>query len=138
MQKKEKMHETVTAKKNNLEELLPIYFDANVQAKYFKEEATKIGDEIKKICLTENLSKGESGQFKFSVSKQVRSSFDEEVLLDCVKKLDPEVRKKVIKVKEYVDAEELEKAVYLGVIKPEEIKPAQIEKEVVALRVTKK
>lgn len=138
MQKKKTVSEKPQPKQNSLDELVPLYFDANVQAKHFKESATALGDEIKKICLTQNLNKGETGLFKFSVSKQVRSTFDEEVLLDCVKKLSPEVRQKVVKVKEYVDQNELEKAVYLGLVKPEEIKPAQIEKEVVALRVSKK
>lgn len=137
MPKKKANQEKPEPKKQNLEELVPLYYAANTQAKHFKESATELGDEIKKICLDKNLNKGEAGTFKFTVSKQVRATFDEEVLLDCVKKLNPEVRQKVVKVKEYVDQEELEKAVYLGLIKPEEIKPAQMEKEVVTLQVTK-
>ena len=124
--------------KQTLEELVPVYSYANEQSKKFKDIAAALGDEIKKICLEKNLTKGQVGEYKISVSKQIRSSFDAEVLLECANKLAPKVRKKIVKVKEYVDEQELEKAVFLGVIKPEDIKPAKIEKEVVALRVTRK
>lgn len=136
MQKKDQ--EQTEVKGQTLEELVPVYFNANEQSKRFKDAASMLGDEIKKICLEKNLTKGQVGEYKVSVSKQIRSSFDAEVLLECANKLAPEVRKKIVKVKEYVDEAELEKAVFLGVIKPEDIKPAQIEKEVVALRVTRK
>ena len=121
-----------------LDELVPLYYDANIQAKHFKESATQLGEQIKSICLTNNCLKGELlGQYKYTIVKQNRQTFDDEVLLECVKKLPADIAKKVIKVKEYVDPEELEKSVFLGEIKPEDIAAAQINKEVVALRVTK-
>lgn len=122
---------------SNLEELVPLYYDANIQAKHFKESATQLGEQIKLICLSNGALKGELGQYKYTISKQNRQSFDEEVLLECIKKLPKKISQTLIKVKEYVDPAELEKAVFMGIIKPEDIAAAQINKEVVALRVTK-
>ena len=120
-----------------LDELIPLYYDANTQAKHFKDSATQLGEQIKSICLTSGELKGEFGEYKYSVSKQLRQSLDEEVLLECVKKLPKKVAQSLIKVKEYVDESALEKALFTGVIKPEDVSAAQITKEVVALRVSK-
>lgn len=122
----------------SLNELIPLYYEANAQAKKFKETATALSEQIKEICLKDGLKKVELDGFKANVVIQNRSSFDDEVLLECVKKLDESVKTKIIRVKEYVDPQELEKAVFVGAVKPEEIKPAEIVKEVVTLRVTKK
>lgn len=121
-----------------LEELVPLYYDANLQAKNFKECASKIGEQIKNICLIGNIKKSEICGFKLNLVVQNRSSFDDEVLLECVRKLPESVQAKVIKIKEYVDPQELEKAVFIGIIKPQDIAQAQINKEVVTLRVAKK
>ena len=121
-----------------LDELVPLYFDANTQAKHFKESADELGKQIKSICLTSGELKGKLGQYSYAVSKQTRQTVDEEVLLECVKKLPKKVMQQIVKTKEYVDEKELEKAVFMGLVKPEELAPAQITKEVVALRVTKK
>lgn len=122
----------------NLEELVPLYYDANLQAKNFKECASKIGEQIKNICLNGDIKKKEIGGYKLSIVVQHRSSFDEEVLLECARKLPESVQAKLIKVKQYVDPQELEKALFTGLIKPEDVAPAQIDKEVVTLRVAKK
>ncbi len=124
-------------KTETLDELVPLYFDANAQAKHFKESATALGEQIKSICLASGDLKGEFGQYKYAVIKQNRQTLDEEVLLECVKKLPKKVVTQVVKTKEYVDPAALEKAVFLGLIKPEDIAAAQINKEVVSLRVTK-
>lgn len=120
-----------------LDELLPVYYNANNQAKYFKDSASMLGEQIKSICLSSGVLKGEAGAYKYTVSKQTRQSLDEEVLMECVKKLPKSISQKLIKVKEYIDPAELERAVFMGIVKPEDIAPAQINKEVVALRVTK-
>ena len=138
MPEQENQNQVENAKKENLEELVPLYYDANLQAKHFKENATKLGEQIKDICLNGNIKKSEVGSYKVNLVIQNRLSFDEEVLLNCVLKLPESVQAKVIKTKQYVDPQELEKAVFTGVIKPEDIAPAQIHKEVVTLRVTKK
>jgi len=124
-------------KTETLDELVPLYYDANTQAKHFKESAAALGEQIKGICLSSGDLKGELGQYKYSVIKQVRQTLDDEVLLECVKKLPKKVSAGLIKVKEYVDPAALEKAVFLGLVKPQDIAAAQINKEVVALRVTK-
>ena len=131
------MQEKAEQKEMKLDELIPLYYHANTQAKYFKDSATVLGDQIKTICLSSGELKGDAGQYKYSITKQNRQTLDEELLLQCVKKLPKKVVTQVVKVKEYVDPAALEKAVFLGLIKPEDIAPAQINKEVVALRVTK-
>ena len=125
-------------KNENIEELVPLYYDANVQAKHFKESADNLGKQIKDYCLKNNIKKGEYGALKMSIIVQNRSYLDEEVLLECLLKLPESVQAKVIKTKQYVDPQELEKALFTGVIKPEEVAPAQVNKEVVTLRVSKK
>ena len=134
-QKETKLQET---KNENIEELVPLYYDANVQAKHFKESADTLGKQIKDYCLKNNIKKGEYGSLKMSIVVQNRTFFDDEVLLECIHKLPESVQAKVIKVKEYVDPQELEKAVFMDIIKPQDIAQAQINKEVVTLRVAKK
>lgn len=121
-----------------LEELVPLYYDFKTNAKLYKENAEKLNEQIKKLCDEQNVSKGEFGEFKFSIVKQNKSSFDEDILLECALKLPESVQAKIVKVKQFVDEEELEKAVFLGLVDPEAFKVAQIAKEVVTLRVTKK
>lgn len=135
-QKEQKMSQPYEG--DSLEELVPLYHDANLQAKHFKESAAKVGEQIKNICLSGDIKKKEIGGYKLSIVVQHRSSFDEEVLLECTRKLPERVQAKLIKVKQYVDPQELEKALFMGVIKPEDVAPAQIDKEVVTLRVAKK
>ena len=104
-------------------------------------------DDYKKICDEENkqikelMEEGsyEAGGWKATKSVTTRDSMNEEKLLDVLKK-SGFTQTSIIKTKEYVDMDELESAIYNGLIEKDvlmKIDKCRESKEVVTLRISK-
>ena len=104
-------------------------------------------DDYKKICDEENkqikdmMEEGsyEAGGWKATKSVTTRDSMNEDKLLDVLKKAGF-TQTSIIKTKEYVDMDELESAIYNGLIEKDillEIDKCRESKEVVTLRISK-
>ena len=104
-------------------------------------------DDYKKICDEENkqikelMEEGsyEVGGWKATKSVTTRDSMNEEKLLDVLKK-SGFTQTSIIKTKEYVDMDELESAIYNGLIEKDvlmKIDKCRESKEVVTLRISK-
>lgn len=104
-------------------------------------------DDYKKICDEENkqikdmMEEGsyEAGGWKATKSVTTRDSMNEDKLLDVLKKAGF-TQTSIIKTKEYVDIDELESAIYNGLIEKDillEIDKCRESKEVVTLRISK-
>lgn len=120
----------------SLDELIPQY-----------AENKGILDDYKKICDDENkkikelMDEGsyEAGGWKATKTVQQRESMNEDKLLDILKKAGF-AQTSLIKTKEYVDMDELESAIYKGLLDEDmlmQIDKCRESKEVVTLRISR-
>lgn len=128
----------------NLNELIPQYASNKAELDSYKKICDKENAQIKEIMLSEKLDICEAGGYKATCTVSVRESMNEEKLLEIYHKNEALIWKLqdlgVIKTKEYVDFDMLEKAIYDEIIPKEmllEMDKAKESKEVVTLRVSK-
>ena len=124
-------------KLNDLDTLIPRYAENKTVLEYYKEICDKENAEIKAIMKDFAVQHYEAKDYKASYSVSTRETMKEDVLLEIAHHYGiPEI----VKTKEYIDFDALEKAIYNGAISNEillEIDKAKEVKEVVTLRVTK-
>lgn len=120
-----------------LDKLVPQYAQTKQQADEYKKQSDKENAEIKSIMTSLALQHYEAGGYKVVRSVQKRESINEEQLIEIAHKYNiPDV----IKTKEYIDFDALEKAIYDGNISQDvllEMDKAKDVKHVVQLRVSK-
>lgn len=120
-----------------LDKLVPQYAQTKQQADTYKKQSDKENAEIKSIMTSLALQHYEAGGYKVVRSVQKRESINEEQLIEIAHKYNiPDV----IKTKEYIDFDALEKAIYDGNISQDvllEMDKAKDVKHVVQLRISK-
>lgn len=120
-----------------LNKLVPQYAQTKQQADTYKKQSDKENAEIKSIMTSLALQHYEAGGYKVVRSVQKRESINEEQLIEIAHKYNiPDV----IKTKEYIDFDALEKAIYDGNISQDillEMDKAKDVKHVVQLRISK-
>lgn len=120
-----------------LDKLVPQYAQTKQQADEYEKQSDKENAEIKSIMTSLALQHYEAGGYKVVRSVQERESINEEQLIEIVHKYNiPDV----IKTKEYIDFDALEKAIYDGKISQNillEMDKAKDVKHVVQLRISK-
>jgi len=117
-----------------LQELIPHYQLNKHAMDSYKKLVDKDNKEIKKIMLESQLPEFIVGDIKATCSVSEREDFIEEALIEKLKEMKVGG---VIKMKEYVDMDALENAIYNGKLNAAELASCQTKKEVVTLRVTK-
>ena len=126
-------------KLNDLDVLIPQYAENKSEMDSYKKICDKENAQIKSIMKDFVVDKYEAGGYRASYSVSTRETMNEEMLLEILDKNVPS-NLGVVKTKEYVDFDALEKAIYDGKISEEtllEMDKAKEVKEVVTLRVTK-
>ena len=119
--------------KEQLNELIPNYaFNKNEMDSY-KKLCDRDNTIIKALMKEEGLYNYNQGDYTAKISIQQRQTLNEDKLLDVIKDMD---RLDLIKTKEYVDMDLLEKALYNGEIYASDIDSCMNTKEVVTLKVT--
>ena len=123
-----------------LENLIREFGTHKAKADKLKTQCDAENAEIKQIMTEQQIDEWESGDYiaKFTITK--RESMNDDMLLDIAKKHKKEF-KNIIKTREYVDMDELEKAIYHDAIPKAillELDKAREVKEVPTLRVSKK
>jgi hypothetical protein len=117
-----------------LEQLIPHYQLNKSEMDSYKKIVDRDNKEIKEIMLSSQLAEFIVGDIKATCSVSERESFIEEALIEKLKEMKVDG---VIKMKEYVDMDALENAIYNGELNAAELASCQEKKEVVTLRVTK-
>ncbi len=117
-----------------LEQLIPHYQLNKSEMDSYKKIVDKDNKEIKEIMLSSQLSEFIVGDIKATCSVSERENFIEEALIEKLKDMKVDG---VIKMKEYIDMDALENAIYNGELNAAELASCQTKKEVVTLRVTK-
>lgn len=117
-----------------LRELIQRYQLNKSEMDSYKNVVDKDNKEIKMIMLESQLSEFIVGDIKATCSVSEREDFIEEALIEKLKEMKVDG---VIKMKEYIDMDALENAIYNGELNAAELASCQTKKEVVTLRVTK-
>ena len=119
--------------KEQLNELIPQYAFNKGEMDSYKKLCDKDNAAIKALMQEDNLNEYNTETHTAKISVQNRQTMNEDKLLDIVKDMD---RFDLIQTKEYVDMDLLEKAIYNGEIKAEELESCMSTKEVVTLKVS--
>lgn len=131
----------------NLDELIPRYAQNKAEMDSYKKICDSENAQIKALMADLDDPVYEAGGYKATYSVQERESMNENVLLEILKHntgnnsvvlSSPDFG--IVKLKEYIDFDALEKAIYDGKISDDvllEMNKAKEVKEVVTLRVTK-
>ena len=99
-----------------------------------------LGSEIKSFMYDNGMNDFSSDKFTATITKKENEELNEELAIEIIKKnLSAELRKTVIKKKEYIDDDALEKLVYNGQFDIQLLQKAKIIKPpTITLRVNKK
>lgn len=99
-----------------------------------------LGSEIKSFMYDNDMNNFSSDNFTATITKKENEELNEELAIEIIKKnLSAELRKTVIKKKEYIDDDALEKLVYNGQFDIQLLQKAKIIKPpTITLRVNKK
>ena len=99
-----------------------------------------LGDEIKSFMYDNDMNSFSSDNFTATITKTENEELNEELAIEIIKKnLRTELRKTVIKKKEYIDDDALEKLVYNGQFDIQLLQKAKIIKPpTITLRISKK
>lgn len=123
---------------NDLDELIPRYASNKAELDSYKKICEQENAQIKAIMKDFAVQRKEAGSYVATYSVSRRESFDEDKLLQIAHHYGiPEI----VKTREYIDFDALEKAIYDGKISTDvllEMDKAKEVKEVVTLKVTKK
>ena len=129
---------------NDLERLIPQYANNKVELDSYKKLCDKENAKIKAIMKDFALSRYEAGGYKALYTLSQRESLDENMLLSLFTSVPGFVKVAeefgIVKTKEYIDFDALEKAMYDNKFSNEmllEMEKAKEVKEVVTLRVLK-
>ena len=117
-----------------LEKLVDQYGRLKTEMDSYKKSVEESNAEIKVLMKDANLENFSGKQFKAKYTVVVSESFNEPKLLVKLKELGIEG---VIKTKEYVDMEELEKVIYNGEIDPKLLADCKDVKETPRLTISK-
>lgn len=121
----------------NLDELIPRYAQNKAEMDSYKKICDSENAQIKALMADLDDPVYEAGGYKATYSVQERESMNEDILLDIAHHFG---LSEIVKTKEYIDFDALEKAIYDGKISDDvllEMNKAKEVKEVVTLRVTK-
>lgn len=122
-----------------LDTLIPKYAENKTELDSYKKICDRDNAKIKELMEAENLKAYSAGGYKATKSVSTKESFKEDLLIDLLKtKLGDDTP--IIKTKEYVDMDALEKAIYNHEISTDlllEMDKCKEVKETVTLRITK-
>lgn len=122
---------------NRLEELIPQYALNKSELDSYKKICDKENAEIKQLMLSDNLDEKEVDGYRATCTVSTRESMNEEMMLEIAHNFGiPEI----VKVREYIDYDALEKAIYDGNLSKDvllEMEKAKEVKEVIMLKVSK-
>lgn len=95
-----------------------------------KKDASSLAEQIKEYALKNGLDKIKSDNWQANISVTPKQDFNELQAIEIIKKnLGGDLLASVIKTKEYIDDDALEKAIYNGDIDAKLLAPCTIEKE---------
>lgn len=122
----------------DLNNFIPKYYELNENKKLVTKETKAYNDKIKEIMDKFEVGEQVVGNLIAKLQKVETIDYNEDILLEILKKnLDKVILKTVVKKKEYVDIDALEKLLYSKKVDPLILEPSQDIKITPKLTVTK-
>lgn len=123
----------------NLSEAIDSYKESKDKENFLKKENDIKNKEIKDYMSLHDMTSASSDKYTVTLSVQNKESLNEELAIEIIKEnLGGALLNSVIKTKEYIDEDALEKLVYNGDFDASVLTKAKIVKPITTLRVTKK
>ena len=123
----------------NLSEAIDSYKESKDKENFLKNENDIKNKEIKDYMSLHDMTSASSDKYTVTLSVQNNESLNEELAIEIIKEnLGGALLNSVIKTKEYIDEDALEKLVYNGDFDASVLTKAKIVKPSTTLRVTKK
>ena len=99
----------------NLSKAIDEYKESKDKENSLKKENDRIGKDIKQYMIDNNMTKANGEKYTVTMSKTVKQKLNEDLAIEIIKEnLDGALLASVIKQKEYIDEDALEKLVYNG------------------------
>lgn len=122
-----------------LEQMIDDYKEGKDKENALKKSNNALNKNIKSYMQEHNLNNASSDKYTVSLSVTNKESLNEDLAIEIIKsKLGGPLLATVIKQKEYIDEDALEKLIYNGDFDPNDLVKAKITKTIHTLRVTKK
>lgn len=123
----------------DIDSLIDDYKKSKDKENALKKSNMAVGDKIKSYFMDNGIDKHSTDFYTATVTTTNKESLNDELAIEIIKEnLDGALLKSVIKQKEYIDEDALEKLVYNGDFDITKLEKAKIVKPVTTLRVTKK
>ena len=137
------MSRRIPCPSSELIKMVSDYRECKDESKILDEKISNLNNDIKTSIKNEKLpDEFDCGELKVSVSVRENYSFNDIQAIDILKSNladSPDLLAKVVKQKDYIDDDELESAIYNGLIPGELLQPCNERKpDIVTLRITKK
>lgn len=128
-----------TTPKLDINKIIDSYKESKDKENALKKVNTEMGNNIKSYFQTNGLDKVDTDKYTATVTTSTSESLNEELAIEIIKEnLDGAMLNTVIKSKEYIDEDALEKLVYNGDFDITKLAKAKITKTTSTLRVGKK
>lgn len=125
--------------KLDIDSLIDDYKASKDKENALKKSNADVSDKIKSYFMSNGIDKHSTDLYTATVTTTNKESLNDELAIEIIKEnLDGALLKSVIKQKEYIDEDALEKLVYNGDFDVTKLEKAKIVKPVTTLRVTKK
>ena len=99
----------------DLSKAIDEYKESKDKENALKKANDRMGKDIKQYMLDNNMTKANGEKYTVTMSKTVKQKLNEDLAIEIIKKnLDGALLASVIKQKEYIDEDALEKLVYNG------------------------
>ena len=125
--------------KLDIDSLIDGYKASKDKENSLKKSNSEVSDQIKSYFFENGIDKHSTDFYTATVTTTNKESLNDELAIEIIKEnLDGALLKSVIKQKEYIDEDALEKLVYNGDFDITKLEKAKIVKPVTTLRVVKK
>ena len=123
----------------NLSKTIDEYKESKDKENALKKANNALSENIKSYMHEHNISSADSDKYTATLTKADKESLNEDLAIEIIKEnLGGALLASVIKTKEYIDEDALEKLVYNGDFDINKLAKAKIVKSTFTLRVTKK
>ena len=119
----------------NLSKVIDEYKESKDKENALKKANDHMGKDIKQYMLDNNMTKANGEKYTVTMSKTVKQKLNEDLAIEIIKEnLDGALLASVIKQKEYIDEDALEKLVYNGDFDITKLAKAEINTTTYSLR----
>ena len=128
-----------TTPKIDINKIFDLYKESKDKENALKKSNTEMGNNIKSYFQTNGIDRVDTDKYTATVTTSTSESLNEELAIEIIKEnLGGAMLATVIKTKEYIDEDALEKLVYNGDFDITKLAKAKITKTTSTLRVSKK